>query len=71
MMENNCENLYGIIGSAGVSVLFIISEIMPFVKSVKSNGILQSIISCINKQKKQENNEITHENRDGSTSLPV
>lgn len=48
--NNSCENLILIIGSAGMSVLLILSEILPFIKSVKSNGILECISNIFKKK---------------------
>ncbi len=50
-MKDTCqpqnENLYQFLSTAGVAVLFIFSEFLPFMKTIKSNGILDFIVNRI------------------------
>lgn len=47
--SENCKELYSLIGGAGISILFLISELMPFLTKVKSNGVIHAIINTLKK----------------------
>lgn len=41
---DNCNDVYNIIGGTGLTILLIVSELLPFIKDVKSNGLLEILI---------------------------
>ena len=44
---SDCETLYNIIGGSVISILFIASELMPFTKKTKSNGLLHMLFLAL------------------------
>lgn len=42
------------------TILFILSETLPFIKSINGNSILEFVINCIKYLYKQKNNNITN-----------
>jgi hypothetical protein len=56
-MKDTCQqndDLYQLLGTTGVAVLFIFSEFLPFIKTIKSNGILDFIVKTLSKEKDEE-----------------
>lgn len=61
----NCDDLYKLIGGAGITILFVLSEVLPFINSVKSNGLTHSFTLMIKKyydniNESNETNENSH-----------
>lgn len=52
MNEDWCNNIYSLLGGTCIGILLIISEILPFIKHVKSNGLLELIANNITVNKK-------------------
>lgn len=51
---SSCHEIYSLIGTAGVSFLLILSELLPYIKSIKGNSILQAIQKSIKKEEPQQ-----------------
>ncbi len=39
----DCKLIYNLIGTSGIAILLLISELMPYFKLIKGNGIVHTI----------------------------
>lgn len=57
MDQETCNNIYNLIGSVGVGLLFIASEVLPFIKQVKSNGLAEVLYNNFLKKKNDKDQD--------------
>lgn len=50
-MENLCTT---VVPSIGMGVLFVVSEVLPFISKVKANGLLEGTIMYLQSKRKQK-----------------
>lgn len=62
-MDNLCNNVVSIISNSSAIILLIISEVLPFINSVKSNGLVEALYNNIKNKKisNDEEEQILHE----------
>ncbi len=56
-MSEVCNNLSSILGGVGGLILFVFSEVLPFIKSVKYNGLAEALYEETKKRVSKNQNE--------------